>query len=256
MPEHPFAEHWPALLQLAESGGIPAVVSHIEAQEDPQQRRGLFSLASGKLSREEWPGRSLDSTIEIARAAIAEGVRQAEAETDPIEAGKRTDFANVLSYNLSADLADCWPNDERPREKRHFEAGLAAAEDCLRWREQLGKGPFPFSIAWWAHGMHALSLGDAARATESFEKSLHAAQEVARGDERATDAGADATFGVNLGVGYLGLARMRAGDPEGQTMFDSALAGFAAQKESHPEEELDADFGVSQLHTAELRTRG
>lgn len=255
MAEHPFAEHWPHLLAVAESGGVPAVIREIEKHDAPETRRGLFSLAFGKLSGDEWSGSSLDATLEIAREAIAEGIRQSEAEKDPIEAGKRIEFSNVLSYNLSADLADCWPSDERPRETHHFEAGLAAAEDCLRWREQLGKGPSPFSIAWWAHGMHSLSLGRAKQATESFQKSLDAAREVAQGEDRAIEAGANASFGVNLGVGYLGLARMRAGDPEGKLLFESAIAGFEAQKKAHPEEELDADFGISQLHTAETRTR-
>ena len=254
-PEHPLADQWPRLLATVESGGVPALIAEIEKTEDRETRRGLFSLSFGKLSSEEWSGRSLDSTIEIGRATIAEGLRQAESEEDPVEAGKRIDFANVVSYNLAADLADCWPHDDRPRETRHSEAGLAAAEDCLRWREELGKGPFPFSIAYWAHGMHSLSLGQCAAATESFEKSLAAAQELARGEHRAVEVGADATFGVNLGVGYLGLARMRAGDPEGRAMFESALAGFSAQKAAHPEEELDADFGISQLATAEARTR-
>lgn len=254
MADHPYASHAPRLLDLARGGGVASVIAAIEEESDPKDRRGLFSLAMGVLGREEWPGRSLDATIAIARAGIEEGVRQAEAESDEAERVKRIDFANVLGFNLSADLADCWPADDRPREPRHLAAGLAAAEDCLRWRRELNKGPFPFSIAYWAHGMHSLSLGDLGTARDSFERSLAAAREVAASQERATEAGADATFGVNLGVGYLGLARWRAGEPEGEAQLRSALEAFAAQKEAHPDEESDCVFGIAQLDTAMRRT--
>ena len=254
MAEHPYAEHWPRLLEIAEEGGVEAVVTHIAAEEDRGTRRGLFSLAFGKLSGEEWSGRSLDGTVIIGRAAIEEGVRQAEEESNPEEAQRRIEFANVLSYNLAADLADCWPEDARPRETHHFEAGLAAAEDCLRWREELRKGPFPFSIAWWAHGMHALSLGRLDGAVSSFGKSLEAAQQVARDQGRSDEVGAEATFGVNLGVGYLGLARWRAGDADGEAQYRRSLEAFIAQKKAHPDEEIDANFGIAQLHTAAERT--
>ncbi len=58
----------------AETGGVPAVIREIEKHDAPETRRGLFSLAFGKLSKEEWSGRSLDATLEIARGAIAEGL--------------------------------------------------------------------------------------------------------------------------------------------------------------------------------------
>ena len=65
--------------------------------------------------------------------------------------------ASILSYNLSADLADCWPGDEKERTRAHFEAGLAAAKDCVRWREELQNPPGTLSMAWWAKGMHPRS---------------------------------------------------------------------------------------------------
>lgn len=254
MTNHPYGNQWPEIRELAEQGGIAAVIESIRAVENLDDRRGLFSLACGKLSHEEWPGKSLDATIEIARAAIAEGLEQAAKESDPAEAAKRVNFSNVLSYNLAADLADCWPEDDRTRERHHFETGLAAAEDCLRWRKELDKGPLPFSIAYWAHGIHSLSLGNNTQAVTSFERGLEAAREFARGEGRNDESGADATFGVNLGVGYLGLARWRNGFPEGETQYKSALAAFIAQKKAHPEEEIDANFGIAQLHTAAART--
>ncbi len=254
MLDHPYDKQWPEIRELAEQGGVVAVIESIRADENLDDRRGLFSLACGKLSHEEWPGKSLDATIEIARAAIAEGLEQAANESDPAEAAKCLNFSNVLSYNLAADLADCWPEDDRTRERHHFETGLAAADDCIRWRKELGKGPFPFSIAYWAHGMHSLSLGDTSQAVTSFERSLEAAREFARGEGKTDEAGASATFGVNLGVGYLGLARWRHGLAEGEAEYKSALTAFIAQKRAHPDQEIDANFGIAQLHTAAART--
>jgi len=256
MTAHPHDHHWPRLLAVAEAGGAPALIAAIREEEDPGLRRALFLLSLRRIASSEFPNASLDTSLEVARAAIAEGVRQAESEADSEEAARRKDFANVLSYNLSADLAECWPEDPRPRRREHFEAGLQAAEDCLRWREELDKGPMPFSLAHWAHGIHALSLGRIETAIRSFEASLSAAREAARRDERSPTEGAESTFGVHLGLGYLGIARMRSGDPEGEDLLDRALACFDFQRQAHPEESSEVDFGIAQLRTAEERTRG
>ena len=250
---HPFSEDWPRLREIAESQGVAGVIASIEAEVDPVQRRGLYSIAVQKLSHQSWPDSSLDNTIGIARAAIEEGIRQAKTESDQNEAARRIEYANVLSYNLSADLAICWPNDDRPRESRHFEAGLSAAEDCLRWRKELKKGAFPFSIAWWAHGIHALSLGRCEVAIESFSKSLIKAKVVAEEEGRSTEFGADANFSVNLATGYLGLARWRQGEDGGEKEFLAAIDAFRSQGLRHLDEQQETEFGVAQLETAASR---
>jgi len=179
---------------------------------------------------------------------MAEFLQQAEAAPDKETRNKRVDGANVISFNLAADLADCWPGDEMPREQRHFERGLQAAEDCLKWREMLGKPAQPFSMAYWVHGMHALSLGDTETAISSFQSSLEYAQQVAADEGASTEIVPDGTFGVILEAGYLGLARWKAGDEGGQELYGEALAAFTGQLEDEGKAE-DARFGIDQLET-------
>jgi hypothetical protein len=82
---------------------------------------------------------------------------------------KLKDTGNIFSYNLLADLADCWPDDDLPRERHHFEEGLRAAEDCIRWREELGKPNDRKAMAWWGKGAHLLSLDRANEAVDAFK---------------------------------------------------------------------------------------
>ncbi|MCA8922866.1 MAG: hypothetical protein KDD82_13715 [Planctomycetes bacterium] len=241
-------QHWDALRSAMEQGGPPAVVAFVEGDFTPKQQRALYLFCVNGFCNREWAGKALDPQIEVARAGIALGLRQAEAEADPKERDARIDFANVLSYNLAANLAPCWPGDDVPRERRHLEAGLEAAEACLRWREQLGKGPFPFSIAWWAKGMHELALGRDAVA--SMREALEAARAHARAEGKP-DGVADGWL-VALSAGYLGLAeRAAGGDGARYAEAKAALDGMLAD----PEGAEDAQFCLDQLAVAEARIR-
>jgi hypothetical protein len=189
----------------------------------------------------------LDGYVDVAKAGIAEGFKQSEAASDKETAGKRTDYANMLSYNLSADLADCWPGDDVPREKRHFEVGLKAAEDCVKWREELSKGPFPFSIAYWAKGIHQLSLGDNEGALDSFSKSFNYAVEHAKAEGVNTDVSQEGDFGVILEAGYIGIVEMAGGIEGGKEHYEEAIAAYRAQIDNIPDKKDDAQFGIDQL---------
>lgn len=163
----------------------------------------------------------LDAKIAEARAAIDAHVREGAI-----------DKANVASYNLAADLADCWPDDDVPRMRAHFEAGLRAAEDCVRWREELGKPPDRQSIAHWAVGMHRFSLGDVAGARAALERAL----DLAEADDM-----------ILLNRGYLALARWRLGEAQAEEDYREAVAGLEA---------LDADdapYCIAQLEV--VRTK-
>jgi hypothetical protein len=113
----------------------------------------------------------------------------------------------------------------------------------VRWRRELGKGPAALSMALWAQGMHALSLGDVDASVESFERSLASAREAAEGDE---------DFGVVLGRGYLGLARWVRGDDDGRDLYETALFAFREQLEDEKRRD-DARFGIDQLETVRAR---
>lgn len=240
-------DQWDTLKGHMEAGGAEAVEAFIRGFEDPLQRRQLHLFASGQFALEDWPGKNLDGYIAVARAAITECAQQAEDEPDLETSRKRLDLANVISYNLSAKLADCWDDKDLGRERRHFEVGLEAANDCLRWRFELEKGPYPRSIAAWAKGMHELSLGDAAIAAATFERSLELAVEhVEASTEETPDA--ERHFGVALGEGYLGIAEAASGAMGGRERYDRACAAFGKMAED-AEKKGDADFGLEQIRT-------
>lgn len=238
--------HWEEMRARMEAGGAAAVADFVAGFND-EERRKLYSFAQIAFYGREWTGKRFDGYVEVANAGIAEGLRQAEAATSAEDSARLVDFANVLSYNLSADLAECWPGDTLPRERRHFEAGLKAAEDCIRWREELGKGPGPFAMAYWAKGMHQLSLGDAGGASGNFKKSLNYYVEVAKEVGEATEVSPEAGFGLILADGYLGLAEWVKGDEAGKGRYENALAAFREGAEKYPDKKDDFDFGVAQL---------
>ena len=231
--------------------GPDPLVEFIQGFEDPDSRRQLYTLAQRTFGRDEH--RDLDALIVVVRAGIEEGLRQSGAEADGDLADKCKNYSNVLSYNLSADLAECWPEDSLPREKRHFEAGLTAAHDCLRWRKELQKGPYPFSIAWWARGIHEMSLGRFADAADSFDKALdfgiQSTQAVAHKHDVDTD------FNVVLNRGYAGLARRLSGIPEGEIQFIDSCDRFGTiARTASGDTKNDAEFGLAQLRCAALAT--
>ena len=247
-----FKEQWPEMKAAAESGGAETVIEFIQGFDDKLERRVLYMFANQGLVNQEWEGKSFDVYIAVCDAGIAEFLRQAEAADDEETRDKRTDGANIISYNLSADLAECWPGDELPRERQHFERGLKAAEDCIRWREELGKPAGPFSMAYWAHGMHSLSLGELEASVESFAKSLDYAREAAAAEGLPVETSAETSFSMILGAGYLGLARWVAGDGEGQELYEQAIAAFKAQCEDRSKAD-DAQFGIDQLEVVKAK---
>ena len=237
---------WPALQAAARAGGAEAVLALIDGQAEDLQRRVLHLFARQGFVLSEWEGKDLALAAAVARGSIdrlVEEARVAGSAGDEEGARRRTELANVISYNLAADLADCWPGERPALTKALFEEGLRAAEDCIEWRDELAKGPGASSMAWWAKAMHLLSLGRIEEATNGFHKSLTFAREVAQSDE---------DFSVLLGRGYLGLARWIGGEELGREDYQEALAVFESQL-AQEESKDDARFGIDQLETVRLR---
>src|SRR2546426_7005913 len=217
--EDPDQPHKERIRALFSEGGGDKVVASIQGVLDPGLRRKLYTLARQVLPDRKTKERRFDDVIRIARAGIAEGLRQAElarARSDAEEARECIDFANRLSYNLAADLAECWPGDEARRERHHLEAGLRAAYDCVVWRQELGKPPDRRAMAHWAAGMHQLSLGNLVEALCAFEAAFGLALEgAADADGGDGKPGAyvkpNGDFGVILYYGYAGIARRKLG---------------------------------------------
>ena len=244
-----FDTHWPAMKAAVESGGGKAVVELIEGFEDDLERRVLYIFARQGLAMGDWEGKSLDPYVEVCDAGVAEMLRQAESAPDEEVTLKRVNGAHVVSFNLAADLADCWPGDGAVRSRSHFERGLQAAEDCLRWcAPEVTAG---FARDHWAKGMHQVSLGDHAGAAESFERSEAHATKAAE-EREATPTG---DFGVLIASGYGGLARWLDGQPSGKQQYEEAIKAFKSQLEDEERRE-DAEFGIAQLETVREKYLG
>lgn len=254
--QNPFEDRWPLLKEMFETGGAQALVTFISAREDLLERRALFLMASQRISQGQDLSRGLDDVVTISRAAIDEFYEQSVSEADEEQTLLRLQGANILSYNLSADLAPCWPDDEEVRETRHFEEGLRCADDCLRWREQLQKGAVAFSMAWWAQGVHHAGLGRWNRACEAFQSALDAAIDDARENGTPETVGPEASFTINISSGWLEFARWRSGDSSSYDRFLEAMGAFSKQIDRDDEGRDEALVGVQQLQIAAQRLPG
>ena len=259
--------HRAALRATYAEGGADKVVATIQSSADPALRRKLYTLGRQALPERKSATRPFDDLIRIARAGIVECLRQAElarARESADEAKECIDTANKLSYNLAADLAACWPGDEAPRERHHFQAGLRAAYDCVVWRQELGKPPDRRAMAHWVAGMHQLSLGNEVEALCAFEAAFGLALESATAagthDDGApeTYVKANGDFSVILYFGYAGIARRLLGDEAGARQLEQACAAFAETVKAPKDAEAaeDAQFGLDQLRWVERRFAG
>ena len=242
---------WPRMKELMEAEGPPAVIALVSGHVDAVERGKLFSLALNAFSSREWEGKNLDAIIAVAQAGIWDALQQADSARGE-ECDKLLDRANVLSYNLSATLAPCWPGDALPREQRHFEAGLSAAEDCLRWRAQLKKGPMPFAIAHWARGIHLNALGRHDSALAAHESALHRAEAVAIAEGKPVRVASNAHWLVLLSAGYVELARRLAGSHD-VGPFERVLRIIDEAAKERPDEAEDLVFCADQLREAARR---
>ncbi|MFQ5554471.1 MAG: hypothetical protein ACE5GC_03760 [Acidimicrobiia bacterium] len=237
-----FDARWPELRELLETRGPGAVVARI-AEFPARERSVLYRYARIGIALGDWEGKDLDAYVQVADAGIEWHVARARAGGD--EARVMLDGANVMSFNLAADLADCWPGDDVERRRSHFERGRRAGEDCVAWREELDKPASSRQLGHWALGYHRLRLGDASGARTSFAAAV---------GYSAADADADAegpSFAFVVNSGYEAIAAMAAGDEGARVAYGEAIAAFEAQLGDESTAE-DARFGIDQLE----RVRG
>lgn len=239
---------------IFQSQGAEAAVAFILDHADPLERRDLIQAAHREIGKGDGHNGNLDGYVALIRFGIDELLRQALVEQDAEEAQKLKDKANMLCFNFSAALADCWENDPHPRQERHHREGLLAAERCLAWRREFQKPPRSFSIAWWAKGAHQLSLGRYEDAARSFAESSTTGAQAAALDNGKASIEPGGYFFFMLPEGYRGLALAQAGDPTGMPLFESVIAAFQPGLASDDEEAReDAEIGIAQLKTMHSR---
>jgi hypothetical protein len=247
-----FAEQqWEPMREAMEKGGPAGVKAFIEGFSDPSERRQLYYFGHRAFSGRDWQGKDLDQVADFTELGIDELLEHSQAEADAEKAKAYKNAGNAMSFNLAADLADCWPGDDVPREHRHFERGLAAAERCIRWREELQAKPEHFSIAWWAKGMHELSLGRHAESLRSFVESRDFAVKSAEAEGHDTSISPDGHWSVLLAAGYVGIAQCAGGDEQGRAALQQCYAALTEGMKQQPDQAGDLQFCLDQLQKVE-----
>lgn len=99
--------------RLMEESGINALLAYT-SEYALKDQMDLESMAARKLYFQDWQGKSLDRYADYTNRVIQKYLALAAAETDPEQAQMDTQFANVMSYNLSAT----WPNAGRAKRSR------------------------------------------------------------------------------------------------------------------------------------------
>ncbi len=245
-----FSQHWPELRTTLEQAGPDALVAIILERDSDAECAALFRFARQGLVFEDWEGKSLDAYMTVADAGRAWLSERAEAAAPDERTGYLAVLAE-LTFNFAADVADCWPGDDAPREHRHFQRGMEVAEQSVGLREELDKPDSSKHLGWWAFGYHQLRLGHTDSAVDCMERSLEHARRAAREAGEHDEITSQAPFPVLIGAGYLGLTRIADGEPSGPDLYGEALAAFRSQLTDEDRKD-DAQFGIDQLE----RVRG
>ncbi len=241
---------WEEAQKTIEQGGVAALLELIASVEDPLNRLKSYSATMQNLTFKDWRNKSIDAVQAVGLAGVDYGESESRGGGEHSE--RLFEGANIIAYNLAANLADCW-GDEFTRGPAHFETGLRVAERAIAFREQLKKGPGPFSMAYWAKGIHLFSLGRYQEAATAFQSSLEFAEQGARDAGKSDKLDAKGSFGVILGHGYLALAALALEQIEARAQLDQVYAAFEGMKELSDDAKADAEIGISQLRNVEKK---
>lgn len=250
-----FNKHWSEMKKQLETGDTEAGVKYIKDKfVDDLEKRVMYVFSRGGIIFDQWRNQNLDTYIKIADAGIEELLQQAKNSKDEETRNRLTDTANVISYNLGADLAFCW-DDSFERTETHFKRGLQAGEDCVSWRKELGKPAMPFSMAYWLCGIHRLALDDKEGALKDFEESLRYAELNSKEQNKPTRL-EEADGALVLAYGWVALIKLLMGKEDAQQDYDNVMGIFRKQTESEDEQiSGDAKFYIEQLEKVEKLLR-
>jgi len=248
-PRSFFDEHWPGLRTVLEQAGPEAMVATILERPGDAERIALLRFMRQGMIMDDWEGKNLDTYLVVADTAI-EWLSERAAASDSADREEFLGPLAELTFNVAADLADCWTGDGELRRADHFERAAEIAEQSVGLREELDKPHGSKALGWWALGYHQLRLDHTDAAVDSMERSLEHARRQAREDGEHDEIGSQAPFAVLIGAGYLGLARIADGEPSGPDLYAETLAAFRAQL-ADPERAGDAEFGIAQLQRVE-----
>ena len=232
---------------LVESGEAEETTLFI-GQYGTVDRIELYNLARELFVFSSFQGQNLDDLAYVSSFAIEDMLSTSREQSSELIRKRLLDQANIFSYNLSADLAQCWPGDTLVRTEEHFQRGLSAALQCIEWRLYLEKNDEAMYMAHWAAGMHQLSLGQPEQAIYNMVRSLNYAEQMAVDSGISLGFYSGAGFKLLLAHGYLGLAFIEAGDSSQH--YDETISLFQDGLVEYPGMVGDYQFGIDQLEWA------
>lgn len=245
-----FNGEWPKIKSVLENDGAAAAAGYIRDHYQDMKARVMHFFVRTGVVFQDWQGKNLDAVITLADAGIESLIREAETAADDETRQRRINMANVISYNLGADLAFCW-GDDFERNDSHFLRGEKAGEDCLKWREELGNPPSTFSMAHWVVGVHQLARGKAEQAMVSFKQSLHFAEVASEEDGRPTTL-AEGDGSIQIAHGWIALTGRVLGLEQSSEDYRRVMEIFTEQTQSSNEHSRgDAEIYLMQLQNAE-----
>jgi len=207
--------------------GLAGIESHLDGLPDSgDQRLVLLSSIRKAIDASYIENKQLDRMLEIYNACIAEALALAKGDEELIQ------YANVTSYNLSANLADCWPDAEEKRSEKHFTAGIEAATRCLELRIQLKKPPAAMAMAYFILGVHEYSLQRYSLAEQTWQKKLENELQSQETSSESDDPN------VVLSYGLIGLARWSMGT-EDNGKYKESLRRLEADRNAKNSSEID-----------------
>lgn len=207
--------------------GIKGIESHLINFPAGNQRIKLLESIRKAVAATYIENHQLDRMQEIYEACIAEALSLAEGDE------KALLYANVTSYNLAANLADCWSDAEEPRSSKHFNAGLIAANRCLELRNRLQKPPAAMAMACFILGVHEYSLENYSNAEKAWSKKLE--YEFQTID---TESDAERNLNVLLSQGLIGLARWSKGTEDGSA-YEASIRHLNGVRNAENDKEID-----------------
>jgi hypothetical protein len=232
--------HWFSnVVASMEEEGAAAIAAKINAEnvsiEDIESIRAQISESDG----------SLDDVSVILQAVVDAALTLADIAADD-QREVITQYANVTSYNLAADLADCWPGDQSSRSPGNFEAGLYAANTCIRLREEMQKPPQAFAMAYFIKGVHEYSLGDRSAALASFCKQLDF-EHKASGVKKSELPGPELASNLLCAHGLIALVKFGLGDDQAEKEYEKIQDHLSARAKSVPEDKENCDLYLGEL---------
>ena len=188
-------------LEFLSKGDSFLAIEYIENLDSPRAIAECFS----QVIRTLYSQKQIDPMLALGRAGIqyclhASRTSPKTEQFDPVSLRKS---AQMMAYNLSANL---WPGWEEPGvtlTPTHIAAGLDLAKLDVRLAHELQYPAKKVSNGYWLLGAQELAAREPQRALEAFERAQQLAAEC------------DDTDHQHMIAGYVGIASVLLGKPEG-----------------------------------------